>query len=146
MTNTRKQPSLFASSQIHFFQVCVCERVRVLRAIADIRKGKTPPSSPAPSLSLGLAQGVIRPSKTGPCPPLCHICVYAYTYVCVHAPVCVCACVPIFPPSGQVTIANQACKPCLKRPREREWRGGENWGGREQMSECFPLSSSLKQR
>lgn len=52
-------------------QVCVC----VLWAMADIRKGKTPSSSPDPSLSLGLAQGFFRPSKTGPGPPFCHICV-----------------------------------------------------------------------
>lgn len=140
VTSTRKQPNLFLPRDRHS-SVCVCVCVCFLRAMADIRKGKIPHSFPAPSLCL--AQGIIRPSKTGPCPPPCHIYVSAYTFVCVHVPVCVCACVPIFPPCGQVTIANQACKPCLKRPRERE-RGGWRNGG--QMIECFPLSSSLKQR
>lgn len=135
----QKTAQYFCLQSDTLFHVCV------LRAMADIRKGITP-FSPAPSLSVGLAQGVIRPSKTCPCPPPCHVHVYAYTYVCVHTPVCVCACLPIFPPCGQVTIANQACEPCLKRPREGKRRGRGNWGRREQMSECFPLSSSLKQR
>lgn len=118
VTSTRKHPNLFASRQKF---KCLCMYVCALRVIADIRKGKIPHSFPAPSLCL--AQGLIRPRKTGPCPPLCHICAYAYMLVCVHAPLCVCACVPIFPPCGQVTIANQACEPCLKRPREREGGG-----------------------
>lgn len=116
-----------------------------LRAMADIRNGKNKKKenslslSPAPLLSPGVAQGVIGPSKAG------SVVLFA-TYVCMYvcAPVCVSACVPIFPPCGQVTIANQACEPPLKRAREGERRG--DWGEMEQMSECFPLSSSLKQR
>lgn len=54
-------------------------------------------------------------------------------HVCALGPVCVCACVPIFPPCGQVTIANQDCKPCLKRPSEEERREREL--GREGANE-----------
>lgn len=76
--------------------------------------------------TLCLAQGIIRPSKAGPCPPLFHIFVLAHKLVCLFLSMCVCTSVPIFPPCGQVTIANQACEPCLKKPREWEG-GGDGW-------------------
>lgn len=87
VTGTRKQPNLFASRQTH---KCACICAYVLQAMADIRKGKIPCFFPAPSLCL--AWRIIRSSRTGPCPPLCHICVLSYTFLCVCA-LCVFACV-----------------------------------------------------
>lgn len=117
-------------------QVCVC----ILQAMSDIRNA--PP--PTMLFSPGFAQGVIRLGETAPCSPLCHLRLYVCRCVCELDPIWVCACVPIVPPCGQVTITNQVCEPRRKRPRKGPGKGGR--GNQGVSSECFPFSSSLKQR
>lgn len=100
---------------------------------------------PTLSFSPGFAQGVIRLGKTAPCSPLCHLCLYVCKCVCELDPICVCACVPIFPPCGQVTITNQACEPCRKRPRKGPRKGGRgNQEGSEQWVLSFVLITEAK--
>lgn len=100
---------------------CVC-----CKRWVTLEKAKLARSPPTPHLfSGGLARGVIRPRQNWPLSSSqLHMRGCINACVCVPGLVCACLCVPVFPPCGQVTIANQACKSRLKRPREEERREG----------------------